>query len=106
MGCHPESGYTPRRVIDIGLFGDPPKLLLGEDAKRKCGASGESLYATLSHCWGQAQQWRTTAETEHAFLQKIPRSVIPKTYEDALEIARSHEIPYLWIGMCYWAAEL
>lgn len=54
-------------------------------------------YATLSHCWGSALPLRTTKETLAQFAEEIPQEILPKTFADAIQIARDLEIPHIWI---------
>jgi hypothetical protein len=59
--------------------------------------SPEGPYATLSHCWGAANI-PTLSETSLAtFKQCIPSTGLPKTFTEAVIIARRLEIRYLWI---------
>jgi hypothetical protein len=56
-------------------------------------------YAALSHCWGPPTKLplRTTKTTLHPHLTGIQLSQLPKTFQDAVVIARSVNLKYLWI---------
>lgn len=91
----------PTRVLDVGGLqdmGSPPgwiRLLNAEERR-------SDQYIALSHCWGNLSesQKRTyctsqgnLARRQHAF----HISELPKTFQDAIKVANSLEIPYLWI---------
>ncbi|KAH0536170.1 hypothetical protein FGG08_006934 [Glutinoglossum americanum] len=59
--------------------------------------SHSGKYATLSHCWGGHQPLKTTTSTLPQHKQNIPWSSLPPTFQNALTIADSLAIPYLWI---------
>ncbi|KAK6088498.1 heterokaryon incompatibility protein [Seiridium cupressi] len=54
-------------------------------------------YAALSHCWGEQLPLRTTADNAASFEEEIPHEIIPKTFQDAIEMSRRLDIKYLWI---------
>ncbi|KAF2827609.1 hypothetical protein CC86DRAFT_349226 [Ophiobolus disseminans] len=55
-------------------------------------------YACLSHCWGRTRS-RHNTHTENLAANKvgIPLSELPKTFQDAIEIARRLDLHFLWI---------
>ncbi|KAF4448675.1 heterokaryon incompatibility protein [Fusarium austroafricanum] len=57
----------------------------------------ELRYATLSHCWGAKLPIFTSKATRLDFQKCIPEDTLPQTFRDAVHIARSLDIPYLWI---------
>lgn len=55
-------------------------------------------YACLSHCWGGGSRpIQTTSLTMQDYLKKIPFTALPKTFGDAVVIARKLGLRYLWI---------
>jgi len=55
-------------------------------------------YACLSHCWGTgAEIVMTTLDTIAAFKKNIPWHILPKSFQDAVDISRKLRISYLWI---------
>jgi Heterokaryon incompatibility protein (HET) len=86
-----EQPPLPTRVIDVGSLGstEEPRLL---ETKNKSGA-----YATLSHCWGASQPLVTTKDTFKERQQRLPLRDLPKTFQDAVLLARGLRIRYLWI---------
>ncbi|KAI1866336.1 uncharacterized protein JN550_007724 [Neoarthrinium moseri] len=61
------------------------------------GESTEIDYATLSHCWGNSMPLKLTKETLAAFEERIPFLLIPPTFTETINIARSIGIRYIWI---------
>jgi hypothetical protein len=54
-------------------------------------------YATLSHCWGNAKTLKLTTGTFSTFLEGIPWSLLPKTFQDAINVALEFGVQYIWI---------
>ncbi|KEY64556.1 hypothetical protein S7711_03622 [Stachybotrys chartarum IBT 7711] len=91
-GCCPSSTPLPTRVVDVGdSHGTAPRLKVSDG---EVGA-----YITLSHCWGKTPEkvTRTTTKTLEQHLQAIPMSTLPKTFREAIEVARAVGVRYLWI---------
>jgi hypothetical protein len=82
----------PTRVLDIQCPDGSPQLRLYEPAT---GARGQ--YITLSHCWGKSELLTTKKETLEARKEQISEAELPKTFRDAVAIARRIGIRYLWI---------
>ena len=82
----------PLRVVDVGLP-DAKTIRLRETNNER------GLYACLSHCWGGQQPIMTTRKGNKVFdfQQGIPWEDLPKTFQDAVLIARKFGIQYLWI---------
>ncbi|KAH8898779.1 HET-domain-containing protein [Thozetella sp. PMI_491] len=83
--------FIPKRLVSVGLDGESVRLVEGSTV----GNLAE--YATLSYCWGQGLSTRTTKDTLLQYMEDIPFECLPKTFADALAIARGLEIPYLWV---------
>ncbi|EOD51854.1 putative het domain-containing protein [Neofusicoccum parvum UCRNP2] len=72
-----------------------------------------SPYLTLSHCWGASLTSKLTLSTLAQFRRAIPASALPRTYVDAIAVARFLGVRHLWIdSLCIvqdsatdWAAE-
>lgn len=79
----------PNRFIDVTQDGLDPRLVVSE------GQRGQ--YAALSHCWGGLQLLQTKAATLAQHRDNIPMDQLPKSYKDAITIARKLRIPFLWI---------
>lgn len=85
-----DADFFPSRVLDIS---DDAMVRLhtrqGDEKAR---------YATLSHCWGQIRNQRIlTAETVDKLTEGIPVTYLPKTFREAVEVAKRMRVNYLWI---------
>jgi hypothetical protein len=56
-----------------------------------------SAYVTLSHCWGKAKFLTLTAETLQQLCGGIPVSTLPRTFQDAIQVATWLGVKFLWI---------
>ena len=83
--------FAPLRLVSVGLDGNPPRLV------QRNGDEGPTEYATLSHCWGSALPLQTMKATLDEFSSAIPMDVLPRTFADAIQMARELAIPYIWI---------
>lgn len=79
----------PNRFVDVTQDGLDPRLIVSE------GQRGH--YAALSHCWGGLQLPQTTVATLAQHQNCIPMDQLPKSFKDAITIARKLRIPFLWI---------
>lgn len=88
----PATPAWPLRLLDISdADGSPQMIKLIEDPPV------DTRYATLSHCWGDALHFILEHRTLHEYKQGIELSKLPKTYQDAIFIARQLDIRFLWI---------
>ncbi|TGO57644.1 hypothetical protein BCON_0063g00010 [Botryotinia convoluta] len=83
-----ETSALPTRLIKI----DCQEIRLCISANENC-----SKYATLSHCWGEAEVLRLQKDNLQAFLEKIPYDELCKSFRDAIDIARVLGFSWLWI---------
>lgn len=87
------TSLLPTRVLDIchkSPDTNSVRLLASE------GQTGR--YACLSHCWGNpALMTKTTTKSIDAHPQGIHLSDLPRTFHDAIDVARRLEIEYLGI---------
>ena len=86
-------GSLPTRVLNISPP-DSDSVYLEEQTK---SSNVNRPYAALSHCWGLSQPFITTSETLEERKQGISITVLPQTYQDAIKIARTLGLRYLWI---------
>ncbi|KAH6957788.1 heterokaryon incompatibility protein-domain-containing protein [Ilyonectria sp. MPI-CAGE-AT-0026] len=102
-GCH-ESGFgsasttsqrnrLPTRVLDTAPTSSRSSLRLVESN----GMQG--TWAALSHCWGKPENrpLTTTRANLRKHLSMIEFASLPKTFQDAVLLARALGIRYLWI---------
>ena len=86
--------WAPTRLLDVGTFEDDLVRLL--DRAETLPLSNKP-YATLSHCWGTTPLIRTTQSNILEHRREIPHHYLPPTFKDAIKIARTLSIRYLWI---------
>ncbi|KAL3427228.1 hypothetical protein PVAG01_00737 [Phlyctema vagabunda] len=84
--------YIPTRLIDVGA-GNHDTIRLTS----KADVSHDTKYLTLSHTWGDQSPVSLTGDTEKRLKNGLPYSELPKTFKDAVTIARELDIRYLWI---------
>ncbi|KAI9774261.1 MAG: hypothetical protein M1840_004155 [Geoglossum simile] len=97
--------FYPTRLIDLrpnGLSSDQLRLIVTrvqaqEDQFRITKPKG--FYVTLSHCWGDAEIIRLLKESLSSFQENIPTNELPRTFRDAIGLARGlgGKIRYIWI---------
>ncbi|KAK0651084.1 heterokaryon incompatibility protein-domain-containing protein, partial [Cercophora newfieldiana] len=91
---HVTEDFRPKRLIDIQSR--PIRLVRSESLEAPV------TYAALSYCWGsetdsQAQLRTDSNEIEAQLLLGFEERQLPAVVRDALEVARSLSIPYLWV---------
>ena len=81
----------PTRILSVGTSIEPevPRLVSGD------GRFGP--YVALSHVWGQEQIITTTKSTFPERSDGIAFTLLSKTFQDAIFVARELNIRYLWI---------
>ncbi|KAJ4371276.1 hypothetical protein N0V83_004493 [Neocucurbitaria cava] len=93
---HPLSAQAlelPKRVLCIenDIENVDIKVQLVQDGNRR------SNYVALSHCWGTHQTCTTTTDNINDRMSGIPWKLIPKTFQDAIELALQLGFNYIWI---------
>ncbi|OCK74646.1 HET-domain-containing protein [Lepidopterella palustris CBS 459.81] len=88
----------PTRLLYIGDPDDPnydPNFLRLDHAEKINGRK----YISLSHCWGGADknQFCTTQDNIDRRQEGFSILDLPKTFKDAIKVARELHVPYLWI---------
>uniref|UniRef100_A0A8H7NPK3 Heterokaryon incompatibility domain-containing protein n=1 Tax=Bionectria ochroleuca TaxID=29856 RepID=A0A8H7NPK3_BIOOC len=90
VDCRPLRKYEgPRRLIRIS---DDAVRLVESDSWDETPE-----YATLSYSWGSVPFTKLTRETFSSFLREIPFEILPKTFHDAIRLARELGLSYIWI---------
>jgi hypothetical protein len=81
----------PTRVIDVGTDKRTPRLIIAEGKV--------APYLALSHRWGGPDRKRliTTTQSLPYHCYGIRPEAWPKTFQDAINVARALDIQYLWI---------
>ncbi|KAG0649287.1 hypothetical protein D0Z07_4326 [Hyphodiscus hymeniophilus] len=81
---------TPNRLIYLGSATTLHTKLFEH-------APDGTRYATLSHCWGGTVPIRLLKSNLEDFQRHIPLLEFQKTFRDALQVAQSLGIEYIWI---------
>jgi Heterokaryon incompatibility protein (HET) len=81
----------PSRLLDLEGCSNRNEIRLQETG----GLHGH--YAALSHSWGRIGHFTTSRASIAARKEGIEIKELPKTFQDAMEIARRMGIRYLWI---------
>jgi Heterokaryon incompatibility protein (HET) len=80
----------PTRILDVGRSRSD-EIVLRETVNQN------GRYLCLSYCWGGEKFINTTRENIESHKKRIPWAMMPRTFQDAVEIARELEINYIWI---------
>jgi hypothetical protein len=85
--------FFPTRLLDIsGVPGTPIRVI------ETATTSVQGPYCTLSHCWGKIEfQELRDANRERFMNEGITWQLFTKNFQDAIEIARSLDVGYIWI---------
>ncbi len=88
-----QTGFAPSRLIDVGVDGDTSwrLCLYPEDI------ADPPSYLTLSYRWAQEPAVALLGSTLDEFRRGAPIESLPKTFRDAIVVARRFSIRYLWI---------
>lgn len=84
----------PARLLDLDLMSSSPNVCL---VTSKEIVKTDLRYATLSHCWGGNAHYMLLQSNLEELKTTIPFEELPKTFQDAIFVARRLRIPYLWI---------
>ncbi|KAF1918219.1 heterokaryon incompatibility protein-domain-containing protein [Ampelomyces quisqualis] len=95
-----EPTFLPTRLLDLGDVdtNGQARLVLSENLDMR------TRYVTLSHCWGGDVPFQLRADTEldtmKMMMRGFPVSEMPKTFRDAVAVARWADVRYIWIDSC------
>lgn len=82
----------PTRLVDLGATKEVlPRICLGRDLP------SDTMYVSLSHCWGGISIMRLLKSNLATFQQSMPVDELPKTFRDAMEVCKRLELRYIWI---------
>lgn len=97
--AHPQcailrSTVLPSRLLEVDWLVDgKPKIFLRETV------STDMQYIALSYCWGSGGRLppKCLIETHQQYLDGVPLSSLPKTFQDGFQCAKKLGCKYLWI---------
>jgi hypothetical protein len=81
--------WYPTRLLKI--VGDSVRLIETSEE------TPTGPYVTLSHCWGKVQFLTLKQHNFREFKESIPSDRLPKTFQDAVGIAKRLRVNYIWI---------
>jgi len=90
----PGGSWWPSRLLEIGGTGHGYDVRLIETSE---GPHQLGSYMTLSHCWGEAEFLKLTIENQQRLKDGIRKTELPKTFQEAIDVATRFKISYLWI---------
>ncbi|KAF2829178.1 HET-domain-containing protein [Ophiobolus disseminans] len=95
--CAPrQQSFFPTRLLDIGDVDTTGqvRLVISKDLDETV------RYVTLSHCWGDNVPFQLREETQEYMLEGFKVLDMPKTFRDAIAVARWADVRYIWIDSC------
>ncbi|KAF2400151.1 HET-domain-containing protein [Trichodelitschia bisporula] len=81
----------PSRLIDVEAFDNSSNVRLVDNDGSCC------KYITLSYCWGKTRTFTTTSRSLRLRKRQISFSALPRTFQDAISIARRLRVRWIWI---------
>jgi hypothetical protein len=87
------SKLLPSRLLEISH--SPDYVVLVDTAP--LATTKNISYATLSHCWGTKRFIRTTLSTLSEFKSGFSWATLPRTFQDAIQVAKALGLNYIWI---------
>lgn len=106
LADHPSCRVTeqyplPTRLLDLG---ENPDIVMVRVVSGSRGSEHLGRYLTLSHCWGNTAinaPWKLTMDRADEFSSGIPFDILPKTFQETINLVKSIGERYLWIdSMC------
>ncbi|KAH6704049.1 heterokaryon incompatibility protein-domain-containing protein [Leptodontidium sp. MPI-SDFR-AT-0119] len=98
------SNFLPTRLLDVGNpeTGVQVRLVLTDTfSETERRQKDSSKYMALSYCWGSVEESRRLLKTTHSTIQErlraIKFSTMPLAVQDAVTVARTLKIQYIWI---------
>ncbi|KAM0540774.1 hypothetical protein ACHAPJ_013505, partial [Fusarium lateritium] len=97
-----DASHTCQPRSDTSFEELPTRLIaIHDDEPRLCSETSvidrSTPYASLSHCWGLKKFLTLTKSNFSNFTECIPSKDLPKTFREAMHIARSLGFKYIWI---------
>jgi hypothetical protein len=81
----------PTRLVCTGVGGQTVRVCLGAELP------SDTRFCTLSHCWGKHVPLKLLQGNLAVLYERIPEKELSKTFRDALHMATSLGIEYIWI---------
>ncbi|KAE8447276.1 hypothetical protein EG329_010970 [Mollisiaceae sp. DMI_Dod_QoI] len=84
--------FIPTRLLDVGTLLEPNLQL-----RLRHEMLNETIYFTLSHCWGPMVPKRLLLGNLEEFCNGINAQALSRTFQDAIYSTRKLGVQYLWI---------
>lgn len=90
--------YYPSRLLELSSLGQRDDGAGGtwRLIEKPSASTIQGDYATLSHRW-KSEPFKLTRDTRADMLHGLPDSCLHGTYRDAMRVARTIGLRYLWI---------
>ncbi|KAL2056500.1 hypothetical protein ABVK25_002894 [Lepraria finkii] len=90
-----DGAFLPSRLIEVRGSKKNVHIRLRE----KQHMTGDEQYMTLSHCWGKpsSKSIKLTQDNLASFLMGIDHCILPRTFQDAVQVIQIFDINFLWI---------
>ncbi|KAJ8133364.1 hypothetical protein O1611_g265 [Lasiodiplodia mahajangana] len=92
--CRGESDNAPTMPTRLIELGNPLRIV-------ESASIEPSRFVALSHCWGNlgaaGKRFCTQTESISTFMHSIDLADLPRTFRDAITVARGIGVRYLWI---------
>jgi hypothetical protein len=82
------TSFTPDRLLHVASV---------SSIRLSCNHPTGTPYLALSYCWGMRTIFSTTRVNFSNHLEHIPWSMLPTTFQHAVEVTRSLGYEYIWI---------
>lgn len=94
--CPPaEAKPLPTRLVNVAVDADQVSSVDIVRLEETVGQVGK--YAALSYCWGGPQPVCVTQQSLDGMKKAIEVSTLPRSLQDAVKVARSLRLKYLWV---------
>jgi hypothetical protein len=90
-----EPDFVPTRLVHVDTGSGPVYVV-----STKAPGFKKERYVTLSHCWGAATIVKLVDANKNRFMDPgigIPWESLSKTFQDAISVARTLGVRYIWI---------
>jgi len=84
---------VPTRLLDVR----DSELVRLVQSSSWSGVAKTPRYAALSHCWGNTHEPQLNTGTLDSLKRGVLLTNLPRTFKDAITVAKRLEIPYVWI---------
>ncbi|KAH7071609.1 hypothetical protein FB567DRAFT_206966 [Paraphoma chrysanthemicola] len=92
----PAKSFLPTRLLDLGEVDTQNRIRIVLSRH----LSPDTRYVSLSHCWGANVPFQLTTSTIDMMKAGFDLDELPKTFRNAVTVARWADVRYIWIDSC------